>query len=87
MWQARALERSLTLNIGDSTLMRSADIVTGALGSDWLEKQRLLTMRPDKYESTLLELALAHRWKKAGAAVTLQPPVPGGVSDFAAVIR
>ena len=117
--------------------MRSADIVTGALGSDWLEKQRLLTTRPeriisdihplyrhltssndqaivticelaryiqefasdsaigtivddlrsDKYESTLLELALAHRWKKAGAVVTLQPPVPGGVADFAAVIE
>ena len=53
MWQARALERSLALNIGESTLMRSADIVTGALGSDWLEKQRLLIARPGRMISDI----------------------------------
>jgi hypothetical protein len=43
-------------------------------------------LRSDKFEATFLELALAHRWKKAGASVTLQPPVPSGVADFAAVV-
>ena len=137
MWQSRAIERSTALDIDQSTLLRSADIITGALGSEWLEKQERLAerheriisdvhplyreitsssdgaivtvcelakylqefasdaailtvlndLRADKYESTLLELALAHRWSKAGAAITLQPPVPTGTADFAAIIN
>jgi hypothetical protein len=137
MWQARAVERSIALNINQSTLLRSADIITGALGREWLAKQQMLASRPermisdvhplyrhitsssdqaivtvcelakylqefasdaaiativddlrsDKYESTLLELALAHRWQKAGATVSLQPPVPTRAADFAAVIQ
>jgi len=46
----------------------------------------LADLRSDKYESTLFELAKASRWMTAGATVMLQPTVPGGIADFAAVI-
>ena len=64
----------------------------GSVGRTILENLRaggfiLNDLRADKYEATLLELALAHRWRKAGAMVSLQPPVPNGVADFAADIQ
>jgi hypothetical protein len=43
--------------------------------------------RSDKYPSTLFELAMTHRWKKAGADVRLQPPTPSGIADFDASIE
>jgi hypothetical protein len=43
-------------------------------------------LRSDKYPSTLFELAMAHRWRLAGADVHLQPPTPSGVADFEATI-
>jgi len=46
----------------------------------------LSDLRSDKYPSTLFELAMAHRWRLAGADVRLQPPTPSGVADFKATI-
>jgi hypothetical protein len=40
-----------------------------------------------KYESALLELAMAFRWQAAGAVVTLQPPTPKGKADFDAKVH
>lgn len=46
----------------------------------------LTDLRSDKYPSTLFELAMAHRWRLAGADVRLQPPTPSGIADFEATI-
>jgi hypothetical protein len=46
----------------------------------------LADLRSEKYPSTLFELAMAHRWKKAGAEIRLQPPTPAGIADFKAAI-
>lgn len=40
----------------------------------------------NKYDPTLLELAFAYRWAKAGADVELRPCVPKGEADFVARI-
>lgn len=40
----------------------------------------------DKYDPTVFELAVAWSFKNAGAAVTLFPPTPKGVADFAAAV-
>jgi hypothetical protein len=39
-----------------------------------------------KYRPTLFELAMAYRWKRAGARVILEPEIPHGLADFAAEI-
>ena len=45
-------------------------------------------LRSDKFPSSFFELAMAHRWKKAGAQVTLQPATPKGkLADFQADIH
>jgi hypothetical protein len=38
------------------------------------------------YLPRLFELAMAHRWKTAGALVTLEPAIPKGLADFDATI-
>jgi hypothetical protein len=43
-------------------------------------------LRSDKFPSSFFELAMAYRWKKAGAQITLQPTVPAGVADFEALL-
>jgi hypothetical protein len=43
-------------------------------------------LRSDKFVSTFFELAMAYRWKQAGAVVALQPVTPKGIADFEAVI-
>jgi hypothetical protein len=48
--------------------------------------QMVVDLKTSKFESTFLELALAYRWLKAGAAVTLRPPTPKGEADFDASI-
>lgn len=39
-----------------------------------------------KYRPTLFELAMAYRWQRAGARVTLEPEIKHGLADFAAEI-
>lgn len=39
-----------------------------------------------KYRPTLFELAMAYRWKKGGADIVLEPPIPHGLADFSAVV-
>lgn len=38
----------------------------------------------DKYTPTLFEIAMAYRWKTAGADVSLEPAIPQGFADFSA---
>jgi hypothetical protein len=44
-------------------------------------------LRSEKFPSTFFELAMAYRWKKAGAEIALQPPTPKGIADFEAKIH
>ena len=49
-------------------------------------KQIVVDLKSSKFESTFLELALAYRWLKAGAGVSLRPRTPKGEADFNASI-
>jgi hypothetical protein len=44
-------------------------------------------LRGPKFLPTLFELAMAYRWKDAGALVTLEPATARGYADFAATIE
>lgn len=44
-------------------------------------------LRSEKFDFSLFELAMAYRWKWAGAEVSLQPPLESGrIADFAAIV-
>lgn len=81
------LERELksSTNQGLVTVAELAAYLTAFAGDPALAAV-LADLRSDKYPSTLFELAMALRWKNAGAEVRLQPPTPSGVADFEAVI-
>jgi hypothetical protein len=47
----------------------------------------LADLRCEKFDLSLFELAMAYRWKWAGAEVSLQPPLESGrIADFAAIV-
>jgi hypothetical protein len=119
------------LQLTEDSVLRSFDIICGALGAEWFAEQeakeqrltgyhgrhplyRELTahtkqclalmveiatyledfsndpelpkaiqgLRTDAYESTLLELAMAYRWKQVAQGVRLFPRTPNGIGDF-----